>query len=178
VTAPPDGISIRQGEPADYENVAEMQYPSWRLSYRGILAPAMLDLFDYQRWVNEEYPRRLHRAGWTMRLAEHEGLLLGMSIFGPESGHPDHLEIDSLYIAAGSERRGIGGLLLEDALRSQPQDDAVLWCAEKNFRARRFYQKKGFELDGRTMMWTLAPGVLEIPQLGYTLHRSGPSSLL
>ena len=167
----PDGVSIRNGERADYENVAEMQYPSWRLSYRGILAPEMLDLFDYQRWVSEEYPRRLHRTGWTMRLAESGGQLIGMSIFGPEPGHPDHLEIDSLYIAAGSERRGIGGLLLEDALGTRPLDDVVLWCAEKNYRARRFYQKKGFQLDGRTMMWKLAPGILEIPQLGYTLHR-------
>jgi GNAT superfamily N-acetyltransferase len=172
----PDGISIRQAEPADYENVAEMHYPSWRLSYRGIMTPQMLDLFDLQKWVDEEYPRRLSRAGWAMWLAVSDGQLIGMSIFGPEAENPDHLEIDSLYVAAGCERRGIGGLLLDHALSSQPSHDAVLWCAEKNYRARRFYQKKGFQLDGRSFMWALVPGVLDIPQLGFTLHRSGSQS--
>ncbi|WP_211699409.1 GNAT family N-acetyltransferase [Mycobacterium spongiae] len=168
----PDGISLRQAGPADYENVAEMHYPSWRSSYRGIMTPQMLDLFDTQKWIDEEYPQRLTRPGWAMWLAEAQGRIIGMSIFGPEIDNPDHLEVDSLYVAAGSERRGIGGLLLDHALSSEPSHDAVVWCAERNFRARRFYQKKGFQLDGRSFTWTLVPGLIGIPQLGFTLRRA------
>ncbi|CAM4221095.1 putative acetyltransferase [Mycobacterium basiliense] len=172
VTEMPDGISIRQAEPADYEDVARMHYPSWRLSYRGIMTPEMLDLFDWQRWIDEEYPRRLSRPGWAMWLAESGDHIVGMSIFGPEDDHPDRLEIDSLYVAAEKPRRGIGSLLLDHALGTEPANDAVLWCAEKNYRARRFYQKKGFQRDGRSFVWTLVPGILDIPQIGFTLHRS------
>ncbi|BAV41305.1 acetyltransferase [Mycobacterium ulcerans subsp. shinshuense] len=176
MTEMPDGISIRQAEPADYLNVAQMHYPSWRLSYRGIMTPETLDLFDWQEWIDEEYPRRLARAGWSMWLAESGGQIVGMSIFGPEPDNPDQLEIDSLYVAAGNDRRGIGGLLLANSLNSAPSHDAVLWCAEKNYRARRFYQKNGFQLDGRSFAWTLVPGVLVIPQIGFTLHRSRSQS--
>lgn len=168
----PDRISIRQAGPADYENVAKMHYPSWRLSYRGIMTPELLDMFEWQKWIDEEYPRRLSRAGWAMWLAESGDQILGMSIFGPEPEHPDHLEIDSLYVAAGKDRRGIGGLLLDHVLDSAPAHDVVVWCAEKNFRARRFYQKKGFRRDGRSFIWTLVPGVIDIPQIGFTLYRS------
>ena len=148
----PAGIQVRQAEPSDYENVAEMHYPSWRQSYAGILTPYVLDLFDWQKWVDEEYPERLSRSGWAMWLAESDGQLMGMSIFGPESGNPDHLEIDSLYVAVENQRRGVGGLLLDKALRSQPSCDVVVWCAEKNHRARLFYEKKGFQLDGRAFL--------------------------
>jgi GNAT superfamily N-acetyltransferase len=172
VTEIPDRIRIRQAVPADYENVMEMHYPSWRQSYTGILTPYVLDMIDPQNWVDQEYLLRLSRSGWTMWLAESDGQPIGMSIFGPEPGNPDHLEIDALYIAVESQRRGIGGLLLDKALSSQPSDDAVVWCAEKNHRARRFYEKKGFRLDGRTFTWTLIPGVAEAPQVGYRLHRS------
>ena len=168
----PAGIQVRQAEPSDYENVAEMHYPSWRQSYAGILTPYVLDLFDWQKWVDEGYAERLSRSGWAMWLAESDGQLMGMSIFGPESGNPDHLEIDSLYVAVENQRRGVGGLLLDKALRSQPSCDVVVWCAEKNHRARRFYEKKGFQLDARAFTWTLIPGLVEAPQVGYTLYRS------
>jgi len=165
-------ILIRQAEPSDYADVVQMHYPSWRESYRGILAPQVLDLFDRQQWIDEEYPQRLNRAGWAMWLAESDGRLIGMTVFGPELANPGQLEIDSLYIAVDNQRRGVGGLLLDHALAAHPSGDAVVWCAERNFRARRFYQKKGFQLDGRTFTWTLVPGVVEAPQVGYRLQRS------
>lgn len=172
VTQTPDGIQLRQAQPADYESVVKMHYPSWRESYAGILAPNVLDMFAEQNWSDDEYPHRLNRPGWSMWLAEADGQLIGMSIFGPELENPDHLEIDALYIAVESQRRGVGSVLLDNALGSRPTADVVLWCAEGNHRARRFYESKGFELDGRAFTWTLIPGVVEAPQVGYTLHRS------
>ncbi|POX84221.1 N-acetyltransferase [Mycobacterium kansasii] len=172
MTQMPDGFSIRQAEPADYANVAPMHYQSWRLSYRGIVATELLDLFDWQTWVDREYPLTVSRPGWAMWLAESRERIAGMIIFGPEPGNPDHLQIDALYVAVGDERRGIGGLLLDHALNSEPAHDAVLWCAEMNHRARRFYQKKGFQRDGRSVLLTLIPDLLAVPQIGFTLHRS------
>ncbi|KZS80222.1 GNAT family N-acetyltransferase [Mycobacterium persicum] len=172
MTEMPDGISIRRAKPADYANVAPMHYRSWRLSYRGIVIPELLDLFDWRAWIGREYPLALSRAGWGMWLAESSGHIVGVSIFGPEPGNPDHLEIDALYVAAGHERRGIGSLLLDHALSSEPSHDAVLWCAEMNHQAQCFYRKKGFRPDGRSDLLTLLPGVLAVPQIGFTLHRS------
>ncbi len=48
--------------------------------------------------------------------------------------------------------------------------DVVLWCAEANGLARRFYEKNDFHLDGRTLDWEPVPGV-KVAHLGYRLKR-------
>ena len=162
-------IEIREAQRADYEKVAEMHYPVWLESYTGIIVPYLLDIF-VKHWADNEYPQRVSE-GLTIMLAESDGKAVGVIIFGPQPGSPDHLKIDALYIKREDQRRGIGGVLLDKALASQPSADVVLSCAEKNCKARCFYEKKGFQLDGRTFRWEPLPGV-EVLELGYTLYRS------
>jgi GNAT superfamily N-acetyltransferase len=109
-----------------------------------------------------------------MWIAESGGQILGMSIFGPDSASPEHLQIDALYTVEDSQRRGIGSRLLNKAVRSNPSGDVILWCAEKNRKARQFYEKKDFQLDGRTYIWKPLPGVT-VPHVGYRLYRSAPA---
>jgi GNAT superfamily N-acetyltransferase len=94
-----------------------------------------------------------------------------MTIFGPDSKNPAHLLIDALYVAEENQRHGIGGLLLGKVLRSNPSGDVILWCAEQNIKARRFYEKNNFRIDGRSFDWEPLPGV-KVPHVGYSLHRS------
>lgn len=171
MSEPGDQIRIRQAGPSDFPHVAEVHFPSWRESYRGVVPGEILDLFSIRQWIDNEYPQRLSRDGWSMRVAESGGRIVGMSISGPDQADPDHIEIDSLYVATDSLRHGVGSLLLADMLESQPAGDVVTWCAERNFRARRFYEKNGFRRDGRSFIWTLIPGTLEAPQIGFRLHR-------
>lgn len=49
----------------------------------------------------------------------------------------------------------------------------ILWCAEKNSKARGFYEKKDFHIDGRTFTWKPLSGV-NVPHVGYRLYRSAP----
>ncbi|RDZ64576.1 hypothetical protein C3R29_15465, partial [Mycobacterium tuberculosis] len=51
--------------------------------------------------------------------------------------------------------------------------DMILWCAEKNSKARGFYEKKDFHIDGRTFTWKPLSGV-NVPHVGYRLYRSAP----
>lgn len=168
-----DDITIRQATPTDFADVAQMHYPVWRRSWTGIVPTLVLDLFEMldppRRWPLVEYPRDLSRPGWTMWIAESGGRILGMTIFGPDTEDPDRLEIEALYIAEDSQRHGIGARLLDAVLSSNP-GDAVLWCAEQNDSARRFYEKYEFQPDGRTTDWEPMPGV-KVPHLGYRLTR-------
>src|SRR5262245_48501740 len=125
-----DNVRLRQAGPDDYDAVVKMHYPSWRESYRGVLMPHVLDLFDPQTWITADYPVRVNRPGWAMWLAESDGELVGMSIFGPEPDHPDRLEIDSLYVAMGHHRQGVGAVLLNHMVDSHPSGEIVVWCAE------------------------------------------------
>ncbi|BBX97412.1 GNAT family N-acetyltransferase [Mycobacterium lacus] len=164
-------IRIREAKPIDFPKIVEMHYPVWRQSWSGMLAAHLLDMLAQpQRWASEFYPQTLNRRGWSMWIAESGGRTLGMTMFGPDPAQPDRIQIDALYIAEESQRHGIGGRLLNKVLRSYPSDDVVLWCAEKNAKARRFYEKKNFEVDGRTFAWKPLPGV-SVPHVGYRLKR-------
>jgi len=168
----PDDITIRAAAPADFAAVADMHYPVWRQSWNGILSEVMLNLLGpAKRWAMQSYPEMLSRPGWTMWIAESQGKPLGMTIFGPDPANPDLLQLDSLYTRVQSQRLGIGGRLLAEAARSNPSSDVILWCGEKNDKARRFYENKNFLIDGRTLDWEPLPGI-RVPHVGYRLYRS------
>jgi GNAT superfamily N-acetyltransferase len=164
-------IKIREAKPTDFAKVAEMHYPVWRQSWAGILADYMLDMLGTPKlWATQTYPENLSRSGWTMWIAESGGKALGMTMFGPDRARPDDLHIDALYTAEGGQRQGIGGRLLNKAVRANPSGDVILWCADKNHKARQFYEKNNFQLDGRTFVWRPLPGVT-VPHVGYRLYR-------
>jgi GNAT superfamily N-acetyltransferase len=169
-------IRLREAAPIDFPKIAAMHYPAWRQSWSGMLGPDLLDLVGQpHRWAPEFYPQTLRRPGWSMWIAESSGQTLGMAMFGPDQDQPDHIQVDALYIAKSSQRRGIGGRLLNKVLRLHPSNDLILWCAEKNARGRRFYEKKNFQIDERTFTWQPLPGV-EVPHVGYRLYRSADPS--
>jgi GNAT superfamily N-acetyltransferase len=164
-------IRIREAKPDDYADVAEMHYPVWRRSWTGILAPPLLDILGTpKRWAAEIYPQSLNRTGWSMWIAESAGRTVGVTIFGPDSDAPDRLLIDALYVTEESQRLGVGGHLLETAMSTHPSGDVVLWCAVENGRARSFYEKRNFRIDGRTLDWEPLPGVI-VPHVGYRFTR-------
>ena len=164
-------IRIREATPDDFADVAEMHYPVWRRSWAGILTPPLLDILGPpKRWVAEIYPNTLNRRGWRMWVAESSGRTLGVAIFGPDADERDAVQIDALYIADESQRHGIGGRMLDEILSTHPAGDVILWAAEKNDKARRFYEKNDFRVDGRTLDWEPLPGI-KVAHVGYRLRR-------
>ena len=61
----------------------------------------------------------------------------------PEAPRPTKL--DSLYTLASTHGSGLGARLLAGVLGDRP---AYAWIVTANERARRFYEKHGFALDG------------------------------
>ena len=53
--------------------------------------------------------------------------------------------LNHLYVAPGSQGRGIGRALLEQARRDRPEG-LQLWAFTRNAAARRFYERAGFVL--------------------------------
>ncbi|OBI10364.1 GNAT family acetyltransferase [Mycobacterium scrofulaceum] len=165
------GVTIRRAGPSDYVVVAEMHYPVWRQSWAGVLPDSTLDVLGSpRRWAILAYPRILQRPHWSMWIAESGSATIGMTMFGPDQANPEQVELDSLYIVAESQGRGVGARLLATALRESPSGDVVLWCAEHNLRARTFYERNGFRPDGRTLDWEPLAGV-KVAHLGYRLSR-------
>ncbi|WP_077089998.1 GNAT family N-acetyltransferase [Mycobacterium rhizamassiliense] len=160
-------VKIRRAEPTEFEKVAEMHYPVWRQSWSGIIEDFMLDLIATPKfWATVSYPDAVRRLGWDMWIAESGGKILGMAIFGPDAAIPDALYIEALYTWEQGRKLGIGVRLLNKAVRSHPSGDVILWCAERNSRARQFYEDNKFELDGRSYTWHPLPSV-DVPHVGY-----------
>ncbi len=55
----------------------------------------------------------------------------------------DHEWIDQLYVDPASTGGGIGGALLDKAMRERPTG-LKLWTFQSNLDARRFYEERGF----------------------------------
>ncbi len=164
-------INVRAAKPDDFARVAEMHYAVWRRSWAGILTDPLLDILGPpKRWVAEIYPQNLNRRGWAMWIAESGGHTIGVTIFGPDEAEPESIQIDALYIADDRQRHGIGGRLLDTVLSLNLSNDVILWCAERNAKARRFYEKNNFRADGRTLDWQPLPGI-KVAHVGYRLSR-------
>ncbi|MCV7163415.1 GNAT family N-acetyltransferase [Mycobacterium stomatepiae] len=151
-----------------------MHYPVWRRSFAGILEDHLLDLIATPKlWATVKYPEALHQPGWGMWVAEARHKLLGMTVFGPDASNTDDVQIDALYTADEAKGLGVGVRLLNKAVRASPSGEAVLWCAEKNAGARKFYEDNAFQFDDRTLIWEPLPGVT-VRHVGYRRHRSAP----
>jgi GNAT superfamily N-acetyltransferase len=76
------------------------------------------------------------------------GAFDGEAMSGVIAFHDDWIE--QLYVLPAAQGRGIGGALLEIA--QQGADRLQLWTFQRNARARRFYEARGFaaveETDG------------------------------
>ena len=75
-------------------------------------------------------------------------------------------ELYAIYVAPAGQGRGAGLALMEAGVGalSERWDDAVLWVATENPRARRFYERYGWEVDGERVDDSI-PGV-RCPRLG------------
>lgn len=165
-------VKIRRAEPKEFAKVAQMHFPVWKQSWAGIIEDYMLDVMATPKWWAEvKYPEAVNLPGWGLWVAEARNKMLGMTIFGPDSTAADTLRLEALYTAEAAQQLGVGVRLLNKVVRSNPSSDVILWCAEKNDKARRFYEKHDFQLDGRSYIWKPLPGVT-VPHVGYRLFRS------
>ena len=125
-------IEIRPATVEDATRIAEVWLSSWRATFD--FEPAHPDE-DVRRWVREEL---LVEAEDWVATDPSDGdsviALLGLS----------DTMVEQLYVRPDRIGRGVGRALLELAKRRRP-DGLDLYCFAANHRARRFYERNGFE---------------------------------
>lgn len=68
-------------------------------------------------------------------------------------------EVRTMYVDPEYFGQGVGQTLMEHGLRElDPSRDALVKVVETNTRARRFYEKFGFEMDGPAEPFKLSSG--------------------
>ena len=77
--------------------------------------------------------------------------------------------VHALFVLPSHWGKGVAPLLLEagvSLIKATGSKEAKLWTLEKNTRARAFYEKRGWKLDGRTRVAEFPPHPMDV---GYAL---------
>ncbi len=76
--------------------------------------------------------------------------------------------LHGFYVVPREWGRGVAPLLHDAAVAviAEGHDEARLWCLEENHRARRFYERRGWRLNGETRVVSFPPSPLDV---GYSL---------
>ena len=147
-------MQVRRAEPDDARAIAELHVAAWKAAFPGLLPQDYLDDLAPEDRLGE-WEQALGSSPWPVVLvAEEGGALLGFAALSPsrdDDSDPTVGEVQTLYVGPGVWRSGVGRALLERAgeeLASAGFTTATLWVLDVNERARRFYERHGWQLDG------------------------------
>jgi GNAT superfamily N-acetyltransferase len=165
---PPVPASVRRATRADAEQIAAVAVRSWRKGYRGIV-PVWVE--PERAWspktVAALLEARRGHAGSTL-VAEASGRIAGFTVIGSsrdDDASPGTGEIRALYVDPDRWRQGIGGRLVDSALRELAATRyriATVWTPAELERNVRFYESLGFRRDGATQRRESFGGPLEL----------------
>ncbi len=187
-------IEVREGAPTDADACAAAHIEGWRTGYRHLLPDEFLDAPEFAS-------RRIdHWRAWTwadglegaaLFVAELHGRVAGFVMCGPEQLTPERGQLGRTDAAASSTCRGevyafylhpdAWGSGAAAALMARCQQhladngyaEAVLWVLRDNPRARRFYERSGWTVTGREMLFegpqSAAKLAQPLPEVEYRL---------
>lgn len=152
VFSPP--FRVRRATETDLRAICAVDVRSRQWGYRGLMPEEAL-----ARMTGAEREPRWREAlspGSTQRVwvAEREARALGFLAWGParDAGLDTHTaELNSLYLEQEAAGAGLAPRLMDEALREMRlarYGRAVLWVLDNNGRARRFYERTGWQADG------------------------------
>jgi GNAT superfamily N-acetyltransferase len=153
-------VRLREGVAADAQLAASIQE---RASVAGLA-----HVFPPERYP---YPREEIRGRWEAMLTDGHRVLFAER--GGETAGVVAVRVgwlDGLYVVPEAWGTGVAGELHDAALaylRSSGETEARLWVLEANTRARRFYERGGWELDRTTRVVPYPPNPLDV---GYTIR--------
>lgn len=143
-------MEIRRATVDDAPSIADVHVRTWQGAYAHV--------FGAERLAGIDASRR--RAGWERNLAageyafvaEEDGHIVAFVSVG--AGELEGVgELFAIYALPEAWGSGAGSALMRVAiktLRELGYREAVLWVLADNPRARRFYEREGWMLDGGT----------------------------
>jgi GNAT superfamily N-acetyltransferase len=142
-------MQVRLARSADALAVETIRVRGWQAAYRHILPAAELDALriDATRW-HERFDSP--PAGWTTFVAELDSAVVGFAASGPSRDEQGLGELYAIYVEPSAWSQGTGRALIARAEEqlAQTYSVAALWVLTANARARRFYDRAGWQLDG------------------------------
>jgi ribosomal protein S18 acetylase RimI-like enzyme len=154
---PGDEVEVRAADPRDAESIARIHIETWQLAYAHVFPPAGLDRLAAGLGGRIQFWRETIESDGNARVvvACERARIIGFASGGPsrdERAAPTREgELYAIYVLPETWGIGVGRALntrLLALLRAQGFEEAVLWVLDDNPRARRFYERAGWRLDG------------------------------
>lgn len=156
-------VNLRTATLSDAAAVARVHHTTWVTTYGAILPPEF--------WATTTLERRTRTwerwlaNGAAPVVAEVDGEVVGIAMSGDAVEQDDVLPLRNrqlylLYVLAAYHGTGVGQALLDAVV--PPGTGAQLWVAEDNPRARRFYERNGFVMEGARVVDTTTADLAEV----------------
>ena len=147
-------ISYRVAAPADAEALAELGARTFTHTFGHLYQPGDLELF-LQNHSPENWGKELNDPAFEVMVAERDGQPVGYAKLGPPhlpfEPRGEAAELRQLYVIEEMKGQGVADALMRwviDRARDKRADYLYLSVFTENHRARRFYEKYGFEPEG------------------------------
>lgn len=147
-------ISYRIASAGDAAALAELGARTFTDTFGHLYQPDDLTIF-LQNHSAENWDRELTDPAFEVRLAERDGELVGYVKLGPPhlpfEPRGEAAELRQLYVVEEVKGQGVADELIRwviDRARDKRADHLYLSVFTENHRARRFYERHGFEPEG------------------------------
>ena len=192
---------VRYGSAEDAEAISRVRRDAWRVAYAGIITDEIIERATGVPDTGRERALFVSRPWRRTLVAESAPSvpdpsaapvteIIGYASFGPERDvdgaplperagrdgrrRPRCAELYALYVTPARWSTGAGRDLMLRVLeetRAGGYPRIILWVLQGNARARQFYERSGFRLDGRSYQPDWLGGVTE---LCYARDLDGP----
>ena len=147
-------VDYRMATAADAEALAELGARTFTDTFGHLYQPDDLAIF-LQNHLPENWQKELSDPAFEVRVAEQEGQPVGYAKLGPPhlpfEPRGEAAELRQLYVIEEVKGQGVAQALMEwviERARDRRADHLYLSVFIDNHRARRFYEKYGFEPEG------------------------------
>lgn len=163
---------IRPANVSDISALAKVHISSWQAAYRGILPDEILDNLSVKQFETN-WVKSFSDTSRTNLVLEIEQKISGFIAFGNSRDHDATSitgEIYGIYLIPELWGKGYGRKLWAETPQHLLSKFSVftLWVLQNNIRARKFYERIGFEYDEQIKN-ILLYGV-ELPEVRYRKH--------
>ncbi|ATW25086.1 GNAT family N-acetyltransferase [Candidatus Formimonas warabiya] len=144
-------MEIRKGTLDDVKDISRIHALSWKSAYGGIVPQAYLDELKEDFWVSA-FSVWIKDNVLAVQIITDHGSPVGCVAYGRsrDKSLPSWGEIVSLYLLPAYFGKGYGNRLLKSALsdlKKSGYQSLYLWVLQDNQRARRFYEKSGWQYN-------------------------------
>ncbi|CUS45779.1 GNAT family N-acetyltransferase [Sphingomonas sp. QA11] len=149
-------ISYRDARTIDGPALAAMARRSFTETFGNLYRQSDLAAFLDEAFGANGLPSQLSDPDFTVRLALDDGEVIGFVKMGPVTfpgeWRPDAIELYQFYVLGPWQGQGVAPVMMDWALehsREHGAKEVILSVYVDNHRARRFYERYGFEEIGR-----------------------------